>query len=140
MPPGQARRRRSMMAAMSEGRGGAGEERGAEKDREVASDNQRILELESKVMELSHKSPQHQPQSGSVLSKVNEVGGLVRMWGDQYTHRDRRLGSAEDDNTNSGIVSLLDKSAQRILSIRTSGKKAEESDEKKAEDALAKVL
>lgn len=62
------------------------------------------------------------------------------MWGDQYTLRDRRLGSADDDNTNSGIVSLLDKSAQRILSIRTSGRKAEESDEKKAEDALAKVL
>lgn len=138
--PGQARRRRSMMAAMSEGRGRTGDERGAEKEREVASDNQRILELESKVMELSHKSPQHQHQSGSVLSKVNEVGGLVRMWGDQYTLRDRRLGSADDDNTNSGIVSLLDKSAQRILSIRTSGRKAEESDEKKAEDALAKVL
>ena len=128
------------MAPMSEGRGRTGEERGADKEREVASDSQRILGLESKVMELSHKAPQHQHQPGSVLSKANEVGGLVRMWGDQYTLRDRRPRSNVDSNTNSGIVSLLDKSAQRILSIRTSGRKAEESGEKKTEDALAKVL
>ena len=81
---------------------------------ETEKNAKRILELETKVMELTAKKP----AATSILSPPNEVGGLARMWGDQYAPREKRIG---DGDGSSGIVSLLDKSAQRILSIRTAG-------------------
>ncbi|QDZ24037.1 hypothetical protein HOP50_12g65770 [Chloropicon primus] len=97
---------------------------------------QRIVGLENKVMELPHK-----PQA-SVLSDKNEMGGLVRMWGDDYAHRVRDShrkseGDSDARNNSSGIVSLLDKSAQRILSIRTQGASKRQN---KSEEKLDQVL
>ena len=87
-----------------------------------SKEQQRILELESKVLELSHKPPT------SIFSNKSEIGGLVRMWGDDYAAKEKHLSRhlkrpalKTADSDGSGIVSLLDKSAQRILSIRTQG-------------------
>ena len=92
---------------------------------ETEKNAKRILELETKVMELTAKKP----AATSILSPPNEVGGLVRMWGDQYAPREKRIG---DGDGSSGIVSLLDKSAQRILSIRTAGGASDRSKKAKA--------
>ena len=108
-----------------------------EDEKDIGSEN-RILDLESKVRELSYKAPL-QPPSTSILSDVNEVGGLVRMWGENYTAREKHLsrhlhtrpgpdgGSSGNGKEKNGITSLLDKSAQRILSIRTSASSRQKS-------------